>query len=203
MQSVKEIATGIVAREGGFVNDPDDPGGATNFGVTIHTMRHLGLDLTGDGIVGIEDVRSLTQAQAVEIFIKHYFEQPLIGELPEPLQPTVFDMYVNAGGNAVKILQQLLREMGFDVAVDGALGPQSLAAVRKAMRKAPELFVDAYGIARRNYYFRLADRRPASRKYARNRAGGKGGWILRAEEFIAPQYHLTKAAFDQRVAAWA
>ncbi|MGJ8625374.1 MAG: holin-associated N-acetylmuramidase [Sulfitobacter sp.] len=203
MQSVKEIATGIVAREGGFVNDPDDPGGATNFGVTIHTMRRLGLDLTGDGVVGIDDVRSLTQAQAVKIFMKHYFERPLIGELPKPLQPTVFDMYVNAGGNAVKILQQLLRDMGFDVVVDGALGPQSLAAVRKAMGKAPELFVDAYGIARRNYYFRLADRRPASRKYARNRAGGKGGWIVRAEEFIAPQYHLTKAAFDQRVAAWA
>ncbi|MGJ8615777.1 MAG: putative peptidoglycan-binding domain-containing protein, partial [Sulfitobacter sp.] len=117
-------------------------------------------------------------------------------------QASVFDMYVNAGGNAVKILQRLLREMSFDVAVDGALGPQSLGAVRKAMRKAPELFVDAYGIARRNYYFRLADRRPASRKYARNRAGGKGGWIVRAEEFIAPQFHLTKAAFDQRVAAW-
>lgn len=203
MQSVKEIATGIVAREGGFVNDPDDPGGATNFGVTIHTMRRLGLDLTDDGQVSVEDVRSLSQAQAVEIFIKYYFEGPLIGELPEPLQASVFDMYVNAGGNAVKILQQLLREMGHNVTVDGALGPQSLAAVRSAMGKVPELFVDAYGIARRNYYFRLADRRPASRKYARNRAGGKGGWIVRAEEFIAPQYHLNKAAFDQRVAAWA
>ena len=203
MQSVKEIATGIVAREGGFVNDPDDPGGATNFGVTIHTMRRLGLDLTGDGRVSIEDVRSLTRSQAVDIFIKHYFERPLIGELPAPLQATVFDMYVNAGGNAVKILQQLLREMGFDVSVDGALGPQSLNAVHSAMKKAPNAFVDAYGIARRNYYFRLADRRPASRKYARNRAGGKGGWIVRAEEFIAPQYHLSKAAFDQRVSAWA
>ncbi|MGC1495235.1 MAG: holin-associated N-acetylmuramidase [Sulfitobacter sp.] len=202
MQSVKEIATEIVAREGGYVNDPDDPGGATNFGVTIHTMRRLGLDLTGDGQVGIDDVRSLTQAQAVDIFITHYFERPLIGELPAALQATVFDMYVNAGGNAVKILQQLLREMGFDVSVDGALGPQSLKAVHDAMRKAPGTFVDAYGIARRNYYFRLADRRAASRKYARNRAGGKGGWIVRAEEFIAPQYHLSKAAFEQRVSAW-
>ena len=111
-------------------------------------------------------------------------------------------MYVNAGGNAVKILQQLLREMGYQVAADGALGPPSIGAVRDAMRKAPDHFVDAYGIARRNYYFRLADRRPASRKYARNRAGGKGGWIVRAEEFIGPQYHLTKAEFDERIAAW-
>ena len=202
MQSVREIANAIVAREGGFVNDPDDPGGATNFGVTIHTMRRLGLDLTGDGQVDISDVRSLSQAQAVDIFIKHYFDAPLIAELPEPLQPSVFDMYVNAGNNAVKILQQLLREMGQDIAVDGAIGPQTIRAAHAAMRAAPDHLVDAYGIARRNYYFRLADRRPASRKYARNQAGGKGGWIRRAEEFISPQYHMSKAAFEQRVAAW-
>ena len=202
MQSVREIANAIVAREGGFVNDPDDPGGATNFGVTIHTMRRLGLDLTGDGQVDISDVRSLSQAQAVDIFIKHYFDAPLIAELPEPLQPSVFDMYVNAGNNAVKILQQLLREMGQDIAIDGAIGPQTIRAAHAAMRAAPDHLVDAYGIARRNYYFRLADRRPASRKYARNQAGGKGGWIRRAEEFISPQYHMSKAAFEQRVAAW-
>lgn len=202
MQTVREIATGIVAREGGYVNDPDDPGGATNFGVTIHTMRRLGLDLTGDGRVDSRDVRRLTRQQAVDIFIKHYFERPLIGELPRLLQPSVFDMYVNAGGNAVKILQRLLRDGGYDVAVDGALGPQSLTAVGDAMRKGAADFVDAYGIARRNYYFRLADRRVASRKYARNRAGGKGGWIVRAEEFISPKYHLSTAAFKQRVLAW-
>jgi len=202
MQSVREIATQIVAREGGFVNDPDDPGGATNYGVTIHTMRRLGLDLTGDGKVSVDDVRKLNRAQATDIFIKHYFDAPRIGELPEPLQATVFDMYVNAGGNAVKILQRLLRDMGHTVSVDGALGPQSLGAARAAMRAAPDHLVDAYGIARRNYYFRLADRRPASRKYARSRAGGKGGWIVRAEEFIAPQYHMSNTAFKERVAAW-
>lgn len=202
MQTVREIATEIVAREGGYVNDPDDPGGATKYGVTIHTMRRLGLDLTGDGQVNIQDVKSLTRAQATDIFIKHYFERPLIAELPPPLQATVFDMYVNAGGNAVKILQRMLREMGYDIAVDGALGPRSLAAVRAAMDKSPDHFVDAYGIARRNYYFRLADRRTASRKYARTRAGGKGGWIRRAEEFISPKYHMSKTEFQKRVAAW-
>lgn len=45
MQSIEEIAAEIVAREGGYVNDPADPGGATKYGVTIHTMRRLGLDL--------------------------------------------------------------------------------------------------------------------------------------------------------------
>lgn len=202
MVSVREIAEEIIAREGGFVNDPDDPGGATNFGVTIHTMRRLGVDLNRDGLVDVRDVKALSRRQAVDIFIEHYFDKPRIGDLPKPLQPSVFDMYVNAGSNAIRILQQLLRAMEINVIVDGVLGPQSIAAVRQAMAAAPDHLVDAYGIARRNYYFRLADKRVASRKYARTRAGGKGGWIKRAEEFIAPSYHLSAQAFQQRVSAW-
>ncbi|WP_299782999.1 holin-associated N-acetylmuramidase [uncultured Roseobacter sp.] len=202
MQTVREIATEIVAREGGFVNDPDDPGGATNYGVTIHTMRALGIDLDRDGAVTISDVRALTREHAIEIFEKHYFEKPLIALLPPVLQASVFDMYVNAGANAVKILQRLLRDMGHKIAVDGILGPKSIAAAQAAYLDAPNHLADAYGIARRNYYFRVADRRVASRKYARTRAGGKGGWIKRAEEFISRQYHMTEQQFKQRVAGW-
>ena len=202
MQTVRQIAEEIVAREGGFVNDPDDPGRATNFGVTIHTMRRLGLDLTGDGVVSVADVRALSRRQAVDIFITHYYERPRIAEMPEALQPSLFDMYVNAGGNAVKILQRLLNEMGFGVTVDGAIGPQSLKASHEAARPDPLALRDAYGVARRNYYFRLADGRPASRKYARTTAGDKGGWIRRAEEFLSPRDHLSPDAFQQRVAAW-
>ena len=63
MQTVRQIAEGIVAREGGFVDDPDDPGGATTHGVTIHTMRRLGIDLTGDGRVDTADVRRLSRCR--------------------------------------------------------------------------------------------------------------------------------------------
>ena len=199
---VREIAEEIVHREGGYVNDPDDPGGATNHGVTIHTMRRLGLDLNGDGTVSAADVRQLTREQAVGIFLEHYFTRPRIDDLPMPLQPSVFDMYVNAGGQAVKILQRLLVRMGLTVAVDGAIGPKTVVAAARALASAPDHLVDAYGIERRNYYFDLADRRPTSRKYARSRAGGKGGWITRAEAFMDPRYHLTAEAFAKRVAAW-
>ena len=199
---VRQMAEEIVAREGGYVNDPDDPGGATKYGVTIHTMRRLGLDLDGDGAVTAEDVKRLSRAQAVEIFLQHYFLKPRIAELPAALHATVFDMYVNAGSNAVKILQRLLNQLGEDVGVDGAIGPQTIAATARAAARAPDHIVDAYGIARRNYYLAIADRRPASRKYARTRAGGKGGWIRRAEEFIAPRYHLSDDAFARRVAKW-
>ncbi|MCA0920019.1 holin-associated N-acetylmuramidase [Pseudooceanicola nanhaiensis] len=201
-RDVRQLAEEIVAREGGYVDDPDDPGGATNHGVTIHTLRRLGRDLTGDGRVDRADVRALSRAQAVEIFLTDYFEAPGLGQLPEVLWPTVFDMYVNAGAQAVMILQRLLCQMGWPVAVDGVIGPQTVAAAQAAAGAAPEHIADAYGIARRNYYFQIADRRPASRKYARTRTGGKGGWIRRAEEFISPAYHLSDRDFRARVAAW-
>jgi len=202
MPSVQDIAEEIVAREGGFVNDPDDPGGATNHGVTIHTLRRLGMDLTGDGKVSEADVRRLTRSQAVQIFVEHYYRRPRIDALPAGLQPSVFDMYVNAGAAAVRILQRLLTDMGFPCDPDGKIGPATIRACAMAADAAPTHLGDAYAIARRNYYYRLADQRPASRKYARRRDGGKGGWIARAEEFMAARYRLTDAQHRARVAAW-
>jgi lysozyme family protein len=202
MPEVREIAKEIVAREGGFVNDPDDPGGATNHGVTIGTLRRLGIDVNRDTRIDVADVRALTRAQAVEIYLEHYYTRPGIAALPEVLQPSVFDMYVNAGGNAVKILQRLLTQMGYPCDPDGAIGPETIRAAQLAYEAAPGHLADAYGIARRNYYYALADSRPASRKYARRKDGGKGGWITRAEEFISPRYHLTEAQHRARVATW-
>ena len=198
----RQIAQEIIAREGGYVNDPDDPGGATNHGVTIHTLRRLGLDLNRDGRVDARDVRRLTAAQAEEIFLRDYFHRPRLDLLPASLQATVFDMQVNAGSQAVRLLQRLLRDMGYDLAIDGVCGPQTARAAHAAAAVHSAALVDAYGIARRNYYFDLADRRPAMRKYARSRAGGKGGWILRAESFVTDHYHLSIAEFDARTRHW-
>lgn len=202
MKSVQTLAEEIVTREGGFVNDPADPGGATNHGVTLNTLRRLGIDVTGDSRIDTSDVRALTRAQAVAIYIEHYFRRPGLGALPEVLQASVFDMYVNSGANAVKVLQRLLSSMGFACDPDGQIGAQTIRAAQMAYEAAPAHLADAYGIARRNYYYALADARPASRKFASRRDGGKGGWILRAEEFISPRYQLTEAQHRARVAAW-
>lgn len=202
MRSVKSIAAEIVRREGGYVNDPDDPGGATKHGVTLGTLRGLGLDLTGDGKVDVADVKALDPERAAAIYVAHYFEGPGLNLLPEPLQASVFDMQVNAGANAVKLLQRLIHAMGFPAVDDGKVGPRTVAAAEAAAAAAPDHIADAYGIERRNYYYRLADRRPASRKFARSRNGGKGGWITRAEEFISPRFHLTLAEHKARTAAW-
>ncbi len=202
MRDVEQIAKDIVAREGGFVDDPDDSGGATKYGVTLGTARRLGLDKDDDGDVDVRDVRALTRQDAASVFLRHYFEQPKIEQLPEILWPSVFDMYVNAGGRAVKILQELLGQMGHQISVDGVIGPQTTAAAQAAAAAAPNHLADAYGIARRNFYFRLADQRPKSRKFARTRSGEKGGWIRRAEEFISPRYHLSDDEFEERVSSW-
>lgn len=202
MKKISDIAAEIVAREGGFVVDPSDPGGATNHGVTIGTLKKLGIDLTRDGRIDLADIMVLSRERAAQIFVQYYFEKPGLAKLPEALQPSVFDMYVNAGSNAVKILQSLLNYMGGDIDVDGAVGPQTVAAALQAAEGRDDLLADAYGIERRNYYYRLADARPASRKFVRRKDGGKGGWILRAEEFIAPRFHLSDAEHRERVAAW-
>lgn len=203
MKTVRQLTENILRHEGGFVNDPDDPGGATNYGVTIHTMRRLGFDLDRDGNVDEADVRALTIAQAAEIFERDYFRRPKIDRLPAPLQASVYDMSVNAGSMSVKLLQRLSTSMGFPCEADGVIGPKTLSAVEAAFASAPGFMPDAYGIERRNYYYRLGDRRPQLRKFARRRDGGKGGWITRAESFIAPRYHLTTAEHRERVSQWA
>ena len=143
MPSVREIAREIIRREGGFVDDPDDPGGATKHGVTIHTMRRLGLDLDKDGDVDRQDVQQISEALAEEIFIRDYFDEPKISRLPKPLHATVFDMQVNAGSQAVKILQRLVSSMGHICAADGAIGPKTIAAVQAAYQEASGFLAEA------------------------------------------------------------
>ena len=83
-------------------------------------------------------------------------------------------MQVNAGANAVRILQRLMAAFGLPLKDDGVIGPVTARTVARAMELAPDHLVDAYGIARRNYYYRLGDQRPASRKYARTQGRRQG-----------------------------
>ena len=202
MQHINDIAQEILKAEGGFVNDPDDPGGPTNYGVTLKTMKRLGHDLNQDGLVDIADLKQLSAAQAVQIFSKDYFYKPQIDQLPHMLHASVFDMYVNAGSHAVKVLQRILILFDMGITVDGVIGPITIAATQTAARRAPDHLVDAYGIESVNYYLSLADARPNLRKFARTRRGAKGGWIKRAEKYMRPRFHLSPSVFQQRTAAW-
>ena len=175
MQNINDIAQEILNAEGGFVNDPDDPGGPTNYGVTLKTLNKLGLDLNQDKRVDIADLKQLSSTQAVQIFVQDYFYKPQIDQLPHMRHAPVFDMYVNAGSHAVKVLQRTLILFDMEITVDGLIGPITIVATQMAARRAPDHLVDAYGIERVNYYLSLADARPNLRKFARNRRGNKGG----------------------------
>jgi lysozyme family protein len=118
------------------------------------------------------------------------------------LHVPVFDMYVNAGSHAVKVLQRTLILFDIDITVDGVIGPITIAATQTAARRAPDHLVDAYGIERVNCYRSLADARPNLRKVVRTRRGNKGGWIKRAEKYMRPLFHLSPSVFQQRTAAW-
>ena len=55
------------------MNDPDDPGDPTNYGVTLKTLRRLGHDFNQDERVDIADLKQLSATQAVQIFVQDYF----------------------------------------------------------------------------------------------------------------------------------
>ena len=125
------------------MNYPDDPGGPTNYGVTLKTLRRLGHDFNQDGRVDIADLKQLSSTQAVQIFVQDYFYKTQIDQLPHMLHAPSLDMYVNAGSHAVKVLQRTLILFDMDITADGVIGPMTIAAAQTAARRAPDHLVDA------------------------------------------------------------
>lgn len=165
-------------------------------------MRQLGLDINDDQIIDEQDVKDLSSEKAVDIYVEHYFNKPNISLLPDIVHENVFDMYVNSGRRAVRLFQQLLCDMGSLISVDGEIGPQTQKAGKRLAQAAPDHLNDAYAIVRRNYYLSLGDERPRLRKFARTNRGEKGGWVIRAESFMSPKYHLISLEFQMRVSKW-
>ena len=73
MAKIDILAPFILSFEGGYVNDPHDPGGATNRGVTIATWRQVGYDKDGDGDIDVADLKLITAADAVNRVMKPHF----------------------------------------------------------------------------------------------------------------------------------
>src|SRR4029079_1162976 len=102
-------------------NHPDDPGGPTNFGITIFDYRKY---VKADA--GADDARAMKLDQAKAIYRAKYGDALRCDDLPAGLDYAVFDYGVNSGvSRAAKVLQRLS-----GAADDGVIGPVTLAAAR-------------------------------------------------------------------------
>ncbi len=108
--------------EGGYSNHPKDPGGPTNHGITLATLRAY-----RQRSVTAIDVQKLTLAEANTIY-EHSYWRPIWGDqLPAGLDYSTFDFGINSGvSRAVRELQGLLP----GVAIDGLMGPKTIAAIK-------------------------------------------------------------------------
>jgi len=135
--------------EGGYVDNPADPGGATNMGITLATLRQY----TDDPQLGATQVRDMTERTARAIYQALYWNPLRADALPRGVDLSVFDMGVNAGTwRSARILQHALGFTGLEV--DGCIGPETLDAAAKFD---PLTLVDALAERQAAFYRGLAE----------------------------------------------
>ncbi|GGB10264.1 hypothetical protein GCM10011491_42780 [Brucella endophytica] len=111
----------VLKHEGGWADNPADPGGATMKGVTLATFRRYVKPSATKA-----DLRKITDAQLSTIYRRHYWDAVAGAELPDGVDYAVFDFAVNSGpSRAAKYLQAVA-----GVTQDGKIGPATLKAVR-------------------------------------------------------------------------
>lgn len=141
----------LLGHEGGFVDHPDDPGGATRWGVTERVAR-------ANGYQG--DMREFPQSLAMDIYRREYWAPVRADELPPAVRYAVFDAAVNSG--VTQAVRWLQRAVG--VADDGRIGPVTLAAVQSAN---PEATLRRMLALRLDFMTRLQNWPSFSRGWAR------------------------------------
>ena len=169
MADVRKLVPFILKWEGGFVNDPDDLGGATNMGVTIGAWKSCGYDKDGDGDIDVDDLHLLTREDVVNRVLKpHYWDRwkaDLIQD--QSVANILVDWVWASGAHGIKIPQRLL-----GVTVDGIVGPKTIAAVNA---KNPRELFDMIKIARFDFIEDICLQRPTNNKFKR-------GWMNRIND---------------------
>ena len=130
----------MLKSEGGYVNNPADPGGMTNLGVTKATWENW---------VGREsdeaEMRGLTPEKVEPLYKKKYWDAVRGDELPPGISYLCFDFAVNAGaGRSIKTLQSAV-----GVTPDGGFGPMTMAAVQAVD---PVDLIERFSQAKEDFY---------------------------------------------------
>jgi len=149
----------VLAHEGGYVNDPRDPGGETKYGISKRSYPSL-------------DIANLTREDAIAIYYRDWWQRYGYGRInDEAVATKVFDMAVNMGpATAHRLLQEALVFLGFAVDVDGIIGPQTIGGANKAD---PGRLLQVLRWLTAHHYYRIAAQRPQSRAFLM-------GWLTRA-----------------------
>lgn len=114
MSNFDKCIARLLQTEGGYVNDPQDPGGETNFGISKRSYPNV-------------DIKSLTWEKAAAIYKRDYWDPLDLDRAPDGIGYQLLSFSVNSGvGTAIRALQ---RAVG--VADDGAIGPQTRAAIAR------------------------------------------------------------------------
>jgi len=158
----------VLAHEGGWSHDPRDPGGATNFGITLSLFREwAGADKTED------DLRRLTRTDAEAIYRAEWWDRYAYDRIRDQDCATkLLDVAVNVGpSRAHRLAQGAARRCGeHDIIIDGIFGPATVAAINAIP---PRLFLAAYCAAQREFYEGLISSRPVMSAF-------RLGWMRRA-----------------------
>ena len=163
----ERIINAIIDVEGGYVNDPNDSGGETNFGITVQVAR-------ANGYTG--DMRDMPREVAFDIYAAKYWDAVRadeLVELSEIVADEVVDTAVNMGaGRAIKFLQRALNVLNTqgklypDLTVDGAIGPATINALRGYLSTRNELVLSrALNCLQGAFYIELAERREKDERF--------------------------------------
>lgn len=154
----------VLGVEGGYVNDPNDSGGETNWGITVAVARAFGY--TGS-------MRMMTREQAKTIYRQRYWDSLKLDDvyaLSQDIAHELFDTSVNLGVDAAgRFLQRALNVLNRgaamypDVTVDGRVGPMTIAALREYLRQRGKtgevVMMRALNSLQGSFYIELAERR--------------------------------------------
>lgn len=165
-----DIISKTLIVEGGYVNDPDDSGGETNWGVTVVTARANGYE---------GSMRDMTRADAIDIYRSCYWSVNNLDDvlvLSPPVTEKLFDIAVNMGNyRAGEFLQRILNVLNNggayypDLRTDGQIGARTVAALRsyldKRGDKGAEVLVTLLTALQGAFYVTLAERRQKDERF--------------------------------------
>lgn len=160
----------VILNEGGYSNDKDDKGGATNYGITQGTLNAA----YNDKIVTHNNIKKLKKDEAKKIYEVRYWKPSKADIMSVPLCILHFDAAVNHGtGGAGKLLQRTLNDYGASLTIDGVVGEKTIKALKSKDDKYGVLILSRkYCDEREKYYYSIVAANPSQNKFLK-------GWLNR------------------------